>query len=131
MEGIKATLLSIWQILVQERSGLSWDALNFGRYNEAVLVTFGLALVSILVLLFGYSRQKSPGRTFIVLPGIIPSFRSSPFSPLRHLPVLLFFAGFICFIIAFADPFLSFVRSEMTVRGQKIAILVDASGSMG
>lgn len=131
MENMKAAFFAVWQTVRQEWVNLDWDALNFGRYNEAVLAVVGLILLTIIALFIGFYRRSQPGRTLIALPGILSSFRGSPLSFVRHLPVLLFFGGLAFFIVAFADPYLAFTEENLTVRGQKIAILVDASGSMG
>jgi len=130
MERVKNALLTIWQTIKSEWDGLDWSSLRFDRYDETILVIIGLVLLIVLALFVGYSKRGSPGRRFILLPGIIPSFRSSPLASVRHIPATLFLVGLVIFFIAFADPYLNFVREEVTARGQKIAILVDASGSM-
>jgi Ca-activated chloride channel homolog len=56
--------------------------------------------------------------------------RRSSLAAFRHLPVVLFVAGLPLFAIALADPHTGFTREEVSYPGRRVALLVDASGSM-
>jgi Ca-activated chloride channel family protein len=73
---------------------------------------------------------RRPGRNRVALPALLPSIRSSPFSIVRHSPVLLFLLGLPFFLIAVADPFTSLTQQEVTYPGRRIGLLIDASSSM-
>lgn len=109
---------------------LDWGLIKFGRQDEAVLFGFILGAVFISALLIRYLRRGKIGRKQVVLPTIIQSFTRSSWSFVRHVPVFFFILGLPLFLIALADPFLSFVREETTYPGRRIALLVDASSSM-
>ena len=56
--------------------------------------------------------------------------RESGVPALRHAAFVLFVLGIPFFAVAFADPRFTAVRQEATQPGRRIAILIDASGSM-
>ncbi len=120
----------MFRVVISEWRNIDWPTLRFAHVDEAILI----AVVFLSILFIGFVtkflRKKTPGRTAIVLPGIIPEFRKSSFGFLRHLPVALFFMGLPFFLVALADPYDSFTKEQVTYPGRKIVMLIDASGSM-
>ncbi len=131
MESVRTIFFELWRLARIEWNGLYWNSLIFGRLEEAALAVIGLALVLVLAVLIARSKKRVPGRTFVLVPSVLPSFRSAGAARLRHLIPLLIFSGLAFFLIAFADPYLNLVRQEVRVKGNKIVIMVDSSGSMG
>ena len=58
------------------------------------------------------------------------TFRRSGFHGARHVPLACFLAGLCFFALALADPFTRLLREEVSYPGRRIAMFVDASGSM-
>ena len=61
---------------------------------------------------------------------MLPVFRSSRFSVVRHAAFLVFLLGVPFFAVALADPHTAFTREETSYPGRRIALLVDGSSSM-
>lgn len=123
-------LIGMVNLIVNEWRNLKWSELKFSHLNEAILVVGVFVAVLLVVIVLRFSKQNIPGRRTIVLPGILTNFRKSPFSFLRHLPVTLFWVGLPFFLVAFADPYVSFVKENTTYLGRRIVLVIDASGSM-
>ncbi len=121
----------VWQNLLNEWKNLEWSNLKFDRTNEAELTAVIFLAIVLFTLVLRFSRKNIPGRKNITLPGIIPNFRKSGFSFLRHLPLTLFLTGLPFFFVALADPYNSFTKEETTYPGRRIVLIIDASGSMG
>lgn len=130
MEKIVETLKMIKDELVMGWANLKWDSLLFARKEEALIALTALVFSLALALMVRIFRKNTPGRTGIVLPGIISVFQKSRLSFIRHVPVFLFLLGLPFFFIALADPYTSFTKEETTFLGKRIAVLIDASGSM-
>ncbi len=124
------TVNFILSFFSSEWLNLDFKNLKFGRVDEAIMLALALLVVIAVALAVGYLRRNIPGRTVVVLPGIIPSFRSSAFRFVRHLPLFLFFLGLPLFFIALADPYASFTKETVTYPGRRIVMIIDASGSM-
>jgi len=92
--------------------------------TTGVVLVAGAVVVLILRSAFGRRRNR------VALPAILPIVRSSPFSFVRHAPLLLFLAGLPFFLIALSDPFTSLTQQEVTYPGRRIGLLIDASSSM-
>ena len=104
--------------------------LLFGSRDAARLTLIVLLGGSAAVLLARSLFGRGPGRGRIALPALLPVIRSSPFSFVRHTPVLLFLLGLPFFILALADPFTRLTQQEVSFPGRRIGLLVDASSSM-
>ena len=110
--------------------GVPWNSLKFERWDSSMLVVLICGAIFILALIVQYSRKDIAGRKKVVLPAVLPIFRRARLSFIRHIPIVLFLVGLPLFFIALADPYLSFVKEEVTYPGRRIAILLDASSSM-
>lgn len=130
MEKIIEALKTVKEELFTGWANLKWDSLLFARKDETLVVLIALVCSLILALMLRIFRKNTPGRTGVIIPSIIGSFRKSHLSFIRHAPVFLFFLGLPFFFIALADPYISFTKEETTFLGKRIAILLDASGSM-
>ena len=104
--------------------------LLFGHRDTARLTVIVLLALSMAVLVARSVVRRGPGRNRVALPAILPSIRHSPFSFIRHGPLLLFLAGLPFFILALADPYTSLTRQEVSYPGRRIGLLIDASSSM-
>lgn len=111
-------------------NGLRWNALHFEGIPTALLLSVALLAISLLVLLARTLRARSPGRTQVALPAILPVMGRSALSPIRHAAFVVFVLGIPFFAVALADPRLVLPREEVTSPGRRIAILIDGSGSM-
>lgn len=110
--------------------GVPWNSLKFERWDSSMLVVLICGAIFILALIVQYFRKDIAGRKKVVLPAVLPIFRRARLSFIRHIPIVLFLVGLPLFFIALADPYLSFVKEEVTYPGRRIAILLDASSSM-
>lgn len=110
--------------------GVPWNSLKFERLDSAMLVALICGVIFILALVVRYSRKEIAGRKKIVLPAILSVFRQSRLSFVRHVPIALFLIGLPLFFIALADPYIRFIKEDVTYPGRRIAILLDASDSM-
>jgi hypothetical protein len=116
--------------LFAEWSRLRWAELAFDRREAAILVALagvGIALVTLMVRLL---RGNASQRQAVALPAMLLTFRRSGFRGARHLPLACFLAGLCLFALALADPFTRLLREEVSYPGRRIAMFVDASGSM-
>jgi hypothetical protein len=111
VQDILITVRTAWEEWMRTR----WVDLEFDRVGDALLVFVVLLALAVLVLLVGVVRRKS-ARARVVLPALLPIMHRSPLSLVRHLPVLLFVAGFPFFAIALADPLTGFAREEVLSR---------------
>ena len=98
---------------------------NAARFAVVLLiaVTLGVLILRVVFARRGGTRQ-------VALPAILPMFRHSPFSFVRHGALLLFLCGLPFFLLAFADPFTSLTQQEVSFPGRRIGLLIDASSSM-
>ena len=125
VQDLLIALRTTWDEWVRTR----WTDLEFGQARPAVLLFVVLVAVALLVLVFGMLRGRSV-RSKVALPAILPVMRRSPFTAVRHVPLLLFLAGVPLFAVALADPLTGFAREEVSYPGRRIALLVDGSTSM-
>lgn len=117
-------------MMMEQLLRVPWNSLKFERWDSAMLLALICGAVFISALIIRYSRKNIAGRKKIVLPAVLPFFRKSRLSFMRHVPIVLFLAGLPLFFIALADPYVSFVKEDVTYPGRRIAVLVDASSSM-
>lgn len=115
---------------MEELLGVPWDSLKFEHWDSAMLVALICGAVFISALVIRYARKNIAGRKKIVLPAVLSVFRQSRLSFMRHVPIVLFLTGLPLFFIALADPYVSFVKEDVTYPGRRIAVLLDASDSM-
>lgn len=124
------SLIGPMNLVINQWSNLNWSELKFNHLNEAILIAVVFAAILLVVIVLRFSKQNIPGRRTIVLPGILTNFRKPRFNLWRHLPVALFWAGLLFFLVAFADPYAGFVKENTTYLGRRIVLIIDASGSM-
>src|SRR5262249_41365022 len=129
-EGAMGELLITVRETVDEWLRIRWSDLQFGELRTAILVCVVLLAIALLGLLAQLVRSRRPGRAQIVMPAIVPAMRRSPWSAVRHAPLLLFLVGVPLFAIALADPHTGFSQEDVSYPGRRIALLVDASTSM-
>jgi Ca-activated chloride channel family protein len=107
---------------------LRWSDLRFAQSVAAIVL--GVVLLAMpLVLLLARGRGRQAARR-MALPAVLPVMHRSAMSALRHSAFVLFVLGVPFFALAFADPRVTAVRGETSQEGRRIAMLIDASGSM-
>jgi Mg-chelatase subunit ChlD len=104
-----------------------WSDLRFAQSTAAIALGLVLIAVPLLLLL---ARGHSRAARGMVLPALLPVMHGSGMSALRHAAFVLFVLGVPFFALAFADPRVTTVRGESSQEGRRIALLIDASGSM-
>ncbi len=107
--------------------------LLFVHRDTAVLALIIVIGVSVSVLAGRALMRRRAGRTQVALPAVLKwSGGRSWFSTslVRHGALLLFLAGVPFFVMAFADPFSSITREDVSFPGRRIALMIDASSSM-
>jgi hypothetical protein len=123
-------LAAVIRATLAEWIGLRWSDLRFMETPTTVLTLVVLFALSLLVLLWGMVRRNQPERTHLALPAILPVMRRSRLSAMRHAPFVVFLLGVPFFAMALADPRIVLTRESINRSGRRIAILIDASGSM-
>ena len=116
--------------LLLQWSRLRWDQLLFEQRNAAILIAvLGLVLLLITLMIRGVrNRGRHSGR--VALPALLATFHRSRLRLIRHLPIVLVVAGLPFFLLAVADPVTRLTRQDVSYRGRRLAVFVDASGSM-
>jgi Ca-activated chloride channel homolog len=109
---------------------IRWSELQFGEVRTALLVFGVLLALAAIALVARTVRARRAGRTHVAVPALVPAMRRSPWSAIRHVPLLLFVLGVPLFAVALADPRTGFSQEEVSYPGRRIALLVDASTSM-
>jgi hypothetical protein len=109
---------------------VSFASLRFGRRSDAELLIMGIVGLSLILLVARLARGRRPGLHYVVLPGLGPSLRRSAVTWMMQLPLALFLAGLLFLAIAVADPYTPLVSHQVTYPGRRIALAIDASGSM-
>jgi hypothetical protein len=116
--------------MMEKILSVPWNSLKFERWDSSMLVALICGAIFILALVIRYFRKDIAGRKKVILPAVLPIFRRSHLSFIRHIPITLFLVGLPLFFIALADPYVNFVKEDVTYPGRRIAILLDASSSM-
>ena len=119
---IQGTLAEWWRV--------RWDDLHFAKVQTALLLLVVLLAITLVLLLARNLRPRRAGRRQVTLPAILPVMRRSSLAATRHAAFLLFLLGVPFFAVALSDPLTSFTREDVTYPGRRIAVLIDASGSM-
>ncbi|OFW15636.1 MAG: hypothetical protein A3F70_06755 [Acidobacteria bacterium RIFCSPLOWO2_12_FULL_67_14] len=116
--------------LLTEWGRLRWNELVFDRREVAILAAIVGLTLALIALMTGALRgsRRQPGR--VALPAMLVTFRRSGFRAVRHLPIVFVVAGLPFFLLALADPFTRLTREEVSYPGRRLAVFVDASGSM-
>ena len=115
---------------VAELARVRWNDLRFDAADTALLVLASLAATALLVMAARSIRAPRARRAAVGVPAILSVMRRSPFSSVRHAPLLLFLLGLPLFAVALADPITAFTREEVSYPGRRIALVVDGSNSM-
>jgi Ca-activated chloride channel family protein len=127
--GALSGLAAVMRGTVNEWLQLRWGDLRAAELAAAFLLGAALLVIPLILLLVRRRRSRyAPGQ--IALPAVLPVMQQSGLSALRHAAFVLFVAGVPFFALAFADPRVTAVREEATQSGRRIAIVIDASGSM-
>ena len=121
---------TILRDLLADWSRVRWDDLAFDRREAAVLAALAGLTLALATLIVRVLRGNAAGRHRVALPAMLLTFRRSGFHSVRHLPLACFLAGLCLFALALADPFTRLVREDVSYPGRRIAMFVDASGSM-
>jgi Mg-chelatase subunit ChlD len=127
--GALSELAAVVSATLNEWLQLRWDDLRAAELAAAFLLGAAL-LVMPLILLLARGRSSRHASRRIALPAVLPVMPRSARSALRHAAFVLFVAGIPFFTLAFADPRVTALRQETSQSGRRIAILIDASGSM-
>ena len=129
MEPLTGLLIVVRRTLA-ELARLRWNELRFAAADTALLVLAVLAATALLMVAVRSLRGSRTRRAAVGVPAILSVIRRSPFSSVRHVPLLLFLLGVPLFALALADPITAFTREEVTYPGRRIALVVDGSNSM-
>ena len=113
-----------------ELTRLRWADLHFAAADTALLVLIVLAATALLAMAARSIRAPRRRPPAVGVPAILPVMRPSPFSGVRHLPIVLFVAGLPFFALALANPLTAFSREQVSYPGRRIALVVDGSNSM-
>lgn len=123
-------LLIVVRRTAAELFRVRWSDLHFDAADTALLVLIVLAAIALLMLAARSIRATRTRRAAVGVPAILSVMRRSPFSAVRHTPLVLFLLGLPFFALALADPLTAFTRESVTYPGRRIALVVDGSNSM-
>ena len=104
--------------------------LLFSHRDTVLLVLVLLVGVSTMTLALRYALRRAPGLNQVALPAILGTIRRSPLSVFRFGALLFFFAGLPFFMLAVAGPYAQMSERQVSYPGRRIALAIDASGSM-
>ncbi len=104
--------------------------LLFSHRDTALLVLIILAGTSTAILALRSTLRRPPGLNQIALPAILGTIRKPPLSIVRYGALLFFIAGIPFFMLAFAAPYAQRAEQQVSYPGRRIALAIDASGSM-
>lgn len=123
-------LLIVVRRTVAELTRVRWSDLRFAAADTTLLVLAVLAATALLMVAARSLRATHARRAAVGVPALLSVIRRSPFSSVRHVPLVLFLLGVPFFALALADPITAFTREEVTYPGRRIALVVDGSNSM-
>ncbi len=129
MEPLSGLLIVVRRTLA-ELARWRWSDLHFAAADSALLVFVTLAAAALLMAAARRIRRPRARRASVGVPAVLAVIRRSPFSGVRHAPLILFVLGLLFFAVALADPLTTFRREEVTYPGRRIALVVDGSNSM-
>jgi Ca-activated chloride channel family protein len=104
--------------------------LLFTHRTDAIIAAVILIGLSFAVLVGRALTRTKAGRTQVALPAVLEWSGGSWASIVRHGTLLLFLVGLPFFVLAFADPYSSLTREDVSFPGRRIALMIDASSSM-
>lgn len=104
--------------------------LQYWHRGDAQLLLLALVATALVVLIGRSLLARRPGRHRLAVPAVFGTWRSSPFSIIRHVPLVVALAGFPFMAVALADPFTALIMSDVSYPGRRIALMIDASTSM-
>jgi VWA domain-containing protein len=104
--------------------------LLFTHRTDAILASVILIGLSIAVLVGRALTRTKAGRTQVALPAVLEWSGGSWTSIVRHGALLLVLVGLPFFVLAFADPYSTLTREDVSFPGRRIALMIDASSSM-
>ena len=116
--------------LLTEWNLLRWDELAFDQRETAIVAAAVGLTIALMTLMVRLIRRGAARRQRVALPAVLQTFHQSAFRGVRHLPLVLFVIGLPLFLVALADPSTRLTRDEVSYPGRRIAVFVDASGSM-
>jgi Ca-activated chloride channel family protein len=116
-------------VVFEWRNARTADLL-FTHRTDAIIAAVILIGLSIAVLVGRALTRTKAGRTQVALPAMLEWSGGSWTSVVRHGALLLFLAGLPFFVLAFADPYSSLTREDVSFPGRRIALMIDASSSM-
>jgi VWA domain-containing protein len=104
--------------------------LLFTHRTDAILAAVVLIGLAIAVLVGRALTRTKAGRTQVALPAVLEWSGGSWTSIVRHGALLLFLVGLPFFVMAFADPYSTLTREDVSFPGRRICLMIDASSSM-
>src|SRR5262249_52241319 len=113
-----------------ELTRVGWSDLHFDAAHTTLLVLVVMAATTLLMAAVRSIRASRTRSRAVGVPAILSVIRRSPFSSVRHAPLLLFLLGLLFFALALADPISAFTREQVSYPGRRIALVVDGSNSM-
>jgi Ca-activated chloride channel family protein len=116
-------------VVFEWRNARTADLL-FTHRTDAIIAAVILIGLSMAVLVGRALTRTKAGRTQVALPAVLEWSGGSWTSIVRHGALLLFLAGLPFFVLAFADPYSSLTREDVSFPGRRIALMIDASSSM-
>jgi hypothetical protein len=131
VDSLVACARLVWHTLGRAPSELALTTFSYAHGNETLLMAWGVLGLALVAFMVRRLRPRAPGRRQILLPSLTPIEGSSFWRGVRHMPAALLLIGVMFFLIALADPHRTFLQEEVSAPGRRIALLVDASGSMG
>ena len=129
MGTLNALIALVQRTLAEWRAPGAGD-LVFDARNAAMFAVAAFVVLAATVLTWRSLRGRLPGRTAVAVPAILPRFRQSPITFIRHLPFAVFLLGLPFFCLALADPYASLSAQQVSHPGRRIAVIMDASLSM-
>jgi hypothetical protein len=123
-------LLIVIQETLAEWMRVQWNDLYFAQKDTAIFLLIVLFGISLLTVFARRLWSRTPGRTHVSLPAVLPVMRRSYASVTRHGAFLVFLLGLPFFAVALAAPQTSFTREEVSYPGRRVALLIDSSNSM-
>jgi len=125
-----STVAAIGRDLLEEWSRLRLASLVFGARDTAILAAVAGLVVALAVLTVRLLRRDAMRRERVAIPALLLASRRWTLRPLRHLPIAICALGVPFFALALADPATRIIQEQVSYPGRRIALFVDASGSM-
>lgn len=104
--------------------------LLFSQFKAAFLIAIVMAGLSAFMLLIRVAMRTRRRHDQVAVPAFLSSISPSRMSLLRHAAFCCFVAGLPFFMLALAAPYKSMSEQQVSYPGRRIALMIDASGSM-